>query len=180
MSSSLSAQCLSCGEEFEIGIGSFLERPGSLKCPACGARPTTNRSQVLANGLEDLLSGLSGLATKFKFDLQLESDQLPPPWGGTPERQLVEDRGDDEGLVVLSTMTTKKMSLRGTKRTRTSTMTTKTLMMIFSKTTRMMTTSCRLRAKMSPFAFSKTVVWLSALGSFTTSKCSKAFCDHHE
>ncbi len=79
--SSISFQCTSCDGDFDLVIAHLLERPESIKCPHCNARPNANRASAFAHALYDLCNAISALRTKVRFELNLESDLLPPPWG---------------------------------------------------------------------------------------------------
>ncbi len=94
-------QCAACKGDFELDITHFLERPTALKCSHCGAKPTSNRSHSLAQALDDLLSAMAAVRRKVQFELQLDSDALPPPYGPTEEEEqsgtmLDEDEMDDD------------------------------------------------------------------------------------
>ena len=102
-------QCAACDGDFDIEMLHLLERPGALKCPHCGNRPQTHRAQQFAQALEDVLTAMAALRPKVRFELQLDSDALPPPYGGDDETdgglgRLDDDDDDDdeEGLGELS------------------------------------------------------------------------------
>ncbi len=99
-SNSISFQCMSCDGEFEVGITHLLERPNALKCTQCGARPPAHRCHALAQALDDLLSAMSAVRSKLHFELALDTDELPPPYGpaeGASEGSLTSGEDDDEG-----------------------------------------------------------------------------------
>ncbi len=79
--SSITFQCQSCGTEFEVGIEHLLERPNALKCSNCGAKPTASRNRAFAQSLEELLSAMAALRSKVAFELRLNTEELPPPFG---------------------------------------------------------------------------------------------------
>ena len=83
--SSITFQCQSCGADFEVGIEHLLERPNAIKCNACGAKPTASRNRAFAQSLEELLSAMAGLRGKVSFELTLNTEELPPPFGGTDQ-----------------------------------------------------------------------------------------------
>ncbi len=93
-------QCAACDGDFDIELLHMLERPGALKCPHCGNRPQAHRAQQLAQALEDLLTAMAALRPKVKFELQLETDTLPAPYGGNdgsePGLGGLDDDDDDD------------------------------------------------------------------------------------
>ena len=93
-------QCASCDGDYDIEIIHLLERPGALKCPHCSTRPQAHRAQQLAQALEDLMTSMAALRPKVRFELQLDSDALPPPYGGDDEDaglgRLDDDDDDDD------------------------------------------------------------------------------------
>lgn len=97
---SITFQCQSCEAEFEVGIEHLLERPNALKCPSCGSKPTASRNRAFAQSLEELLSAMAALRSKVSFELTLNTEALPPPFGGSDEEGeggLVAGSDDDIG-----------------------------------------------------------------------------------
>jgi DNA-directed RNA polymerase subunit RPC12/RpoP len=94
--STITFQCAACEGDFELKIAHLVERPNALKCPHCGNKPSQHRAHAFAQGLDDLLSAMNGLKAKFHFELSLDNEELPAPYGAT-----VEDV-DDAGLGSLS------------------------------------------------------------------------------
>ena len=94
-------QCASCDGDFDIEIIHLLERPGALKCPHCGNRPQAHRAQQFAQSLEDVLTAMAALRSKVRFELQLDTDALPAPYGGDDESDAglgrLDDDDDDDG-----------------------------------------------------------------------------------
>lgn len=74
-------QCASCDGDYDIEIERLLDRPSSLKCPHCDARPRAHRAQQLAQALDDMLTVMAALRAKVRFELHLDSDALPEPYG---------------------------------------------------------------------------------------------------
>jgi DNA-directed RNA polymerase subunit RPC12/RpoP len=89
-------QCASCDGDFDIDVIHLLERPGALKCPHCGNRPQAHRAQQFAQALEDVLTAMAALRPKARFELQLDTDALPPPYGADEEEDGGLGRLDDE------------------------------------------------------------------------------------
>ena len=81
--SSITFQCQSCEADFDVGIEHLLERPNAIKCTNCGAKPTASRNRAFAQSLEELLSAMAALRSKVSFELTLNTEELPPPFGGS-------------------------------------------------------------------------------------------------
>lgn len=94
-------QCASCDGDYDIEIVHLLERPGALKCPHCGTRPQAHRAQQFAQALEDVLTAMAALRSKARFELQLDTDALPAPYGGDDDADAglgrLDDDDDDDG-----------------------------------------------------------------------------------
>lgn len=96
MSSNISFQCMSCEGDFEVNITHLLERPNAIKCSHCGARPPAHRCHALAQSLDDLLSAMAGIRTKVHFELSLDTDELPAPYGTKDAGSSLADDEDDD------------------------------------------------------------------------------------
>lgn len=99
----ISFECQACEADFEIEIPKLVESPESLKCPNCDAHPPAHRSHAFATALEDLLAAIAGVRRKVRFELALNSQELPPPYGALEEGESGldfedEDERDDEDL----------------------------------------------------------------------------------
>ena len=89
-------ECTSCNGDFELNVTHFLERPNSLKCPHCGARPSSARCHALAQALDDLFSAMGAVSNKVRFELTVANDELPAPYGLTEEEEAAGDLGLEE------------------------------------------------------------------------------------
>jgi hypothetical protein len=78
---SISFQCTSCDADFEFEIPRIIDRPTALKCPNCNAKPPAHRAHALGTALEDLLSAMAAIRTKVRFEISLDTEELPPPYG---------------------------------------------------------------------------------------------------
>jgi DNA-directed RNA polymerase subunit RPC12/RpoP len=94
---SISFQCTSCDADFELEIPRVIDRPTALKCPNCNARPPAHRAHALGTAIEDLLSAMAAIRTKVRFELSLDTEELPPPYGPAEpaEGQGLGDLADD-------------------------------------------------------------------------------------
>ena len=96
-------ECMACNGDFEVNVTHFLERPNSLKCSHCGARPSSNRCHALAQALDDLLGAMAAVRNKIHFELNIDNDALPAPYGGSDDSDvglgnLDEDEEEGEDL----------------------------------------------------------------------------------
>ncbi|MBK6684197.1 MAG: hypothetical protein IPG45_06970 [Deltaproteobacteria bacterium] len=96
MSSNINFQCMSCEGDFEVNITHLLERPNAIKCSHCGARPPAHRCHALAQSLDDLLSAMAGIRSKVHFELALDTDELPAPYGKKDAGSVLADDEDDD------------------------------------------------------------------------------------
>jgi DNA-directed RNA polymerase subunit RPC12/RpoP len=96
--SSINFECAECNGDFEIDIVRIIERPGSLKCTHCSGRPTAAQSQAFAQALEDVLSAMASLRGKLQFELHVDSEELPPPYGVSEQEAAggLSDFDDDD------------------------------------------------------------------------------------
>ncbi|MEQ8275483.1 MAG: hypothetical protein RMA76_33070 [Deltaproteobacteria bacterium] len=99
--STITFQCNSCEADFDVNITQLLERPTAIKCSHCGARPSSNRCHSFAQALDDLLTAMAALRSKVQFELNLDNDELPPPYGPSDDEGggalgLVRSGDDDE------------------------------------------------------------------------------------
>lgn len=100
---SIAFECMSCNGDFEVNVTHFLERPNSLKCSHCNARPSSNRCHALAQALDDLFAAMGAVRNKVRFELNVDNDALPAPYGMTEEEgaagslgALGDDDDDDD------------------------------------------------------------------------------------
>ncbi len=85
--SNITFQCVSCGADFEVEMTSIIEKSKTIKCPNCDAKPAAGRVHSFALALEELISCMAGLRTKVRFELTLDTDDLPPPYGPAEEEE---------------------------------------------------------------------------------------------
>ncbi len=83
--STITFQCTSCEADFDVNVTQLLERPTAIKCSHCSSRPSSNRCHSFAQALDDLLTAMSALRSKVQFELNLDNDDLPPPYGPSDE-----------------------------------------------------------------------------------------------
>ena len=83
--STITFQCVSCEADFDVNVTQLLERPTAIKCSHCGSRPSANRCHSFAQALDDMLTSIASLRSKVQFELNLDSEDLPPPYGPSEE-----------------------------------------------------------------------------------------------
>jgi DNA-directed RNA polymerase subunit RPC12/RpoP len=83
--SNITFQCVSCGADFEVEMTAVIEKSKTIKCPNCDAKPAAGRVHSFALALEELISCMAGLRTKVRFEITLDTDDLPPPYGPAEE-----------------------------------------------------------------------------------------------
>src|SRR5215212_8713967 len=92
--------CQSCEASFEAELAELLEDP-ALQCPNCDVRAPRAAVEGVTNALDELFSQLALLRRKFTAVLEVESDDLPPPYDGENRRAAAagedeEDEDDEE------------------------------------------------------------------------------------
>lgn len=85
--STITFQCTSCDADYELEIPQLLEKTQKIKCPNCGTAPTAGRSHAFLLALEELLSCMAGMRSKVHFELNLDTEELPPPFGVTEDAE---------------------------------------------------------------------------------------------
>jgi DNA-directed RNA polymerase subunit RPC12/RpoP len=96
--SSITFQCVSCGADFEVEMTSIIEKSKTIKCPNCDAKPAAGRVHSFALALEELISCMAGLRTKVRFEVSLDTDDLPPPYGPAEDEETGLTAFEDEDL----------------------------------------------------------------------------------
>jgi hypothetical protein len=85
-------ECIACETDFDLEIERLVDKPLALKCPACGNHPPAHRCHALAGAVAHLATAMANVRKKLRFEITLETDELPPPHGPA------EDVDDDSGL----------------------------------------------------------------------------------
>lgn len=93
---SITFECMACGADYDHEIPAIVERPSVLKCPNCSAHPPAHRAHALATALEDLMAAMAAVRKKIRFEVALETDELPPPYGPAEEEETGLDFEDGE------------------------------------------------------------------------------------
>ena len=99
-------QCQKCEESFGVDISDLSSDP-TLRCPSCGAHAPGEMVEALVGALEDLFAAIAPLRRKFTVSVEIDSEELPPPYDEAPavapkaalldeEESEDEEEGEDE------------------------------------------------------------------------------------
>jgi DNA-directed RNA polymerase subunit RPC12/RpoP len=104
----LELQCQKCEESFSMDVSDLSTEP-ELRCPSCGAHAPADLVENLIAALEEVFAAMSPLRRKFTSSLEIDSEDLPPPYDEAPavvaktplldeEETEDEDEAEDEEL----------------------------------------------------------------------------------
>ncbi len=93
-------QCQKCEESFGVDISDLSSDP-TLRCPSCGAHAPGEQVEALVGALEDLFAVITPLRRKFTMAVEINSEELPPPYDEAPAAArkaalLDEEESEDE------------------------------------------------------------------------------------
>ncbi len=102
----LDLNCQKCEESFSLELTELQAEP-EIRCPGCNARAATGQIETLIEALDDLFAAVAPLRRKFQVTLEIDSEDLPPPYDEEPsvgkakvadpdEEDEDEDEADDE------------------------------------------------------------------------------------
>ena len=102
----LEFQCQKCEESFSLDIGDVQSDP-VLRCPGCGTRAPDEQVESVVGALEELFAALAPLRRKFSTNVEVNSEDMPPPYDEAPtvtrkaalldeEDSEDEDEGDED------------------------------------------------------------------------------------
>ena len=98
----LEFQCQKCEESFSLDVADVQSDP-VLRCPGCGIRAADEQVEAVVSGLEELFAALAPLRRKFSTSVDVNSEDMPPPYDEaptvSPKAALLdeEDSEDEEG-----------------------------------------------------------------------------------
>ena len=75
----LDLQCQKCEESFSLDVSDLQSDP-TLRCPGCGARAPEEQVEAVVGGLEELFGALAPLRRKFSCAVEVNSEDMPPPY----------------------------------------------------------------------------------------------------
>src|SRR5439155_25990689 len=93
-------QCQKCEESFGLDISDLGNDP-TLRCPSCGAHAPGDQVEGLVGGLEELFASIAPIRRKFTLAVEVNSEELPPPYDEAPTvahkaALLDEEESEDE------------------------------------------------------------------------------------
>jgi DNA-directed RNA polymerase subunit RPC12/RpoP len=98
----LEFQCQKCEESFSLDVSDVQSDP-VLRCPGCGTRAPDEQVEAVVTALEEMFAALAPLRRKFTTSVEVNSEDMPPPYDETPavtrKAALLdeEDSEDEEG-----------------------------------------------------------------------------------
>jgi DNA-directed RNA polymerase subunit RPC12/RpoP len=72
-----------CEESFSLDISDVQADP-VLRCPGCGTRAPDEQVEAVIGGLEELFAALAPLRRKFSCNVEVNSEDMPPPYDEKP------------------------------------------------------------------------------------------------
>lgn len=103
----LDLQCQKCEESFSVEVATVISDP-NLRCPGCGARAPEEQVESMVSALEELFAALAPMRRKFSVAVEIDSEDMPPPYDETEvvrkkaaalldeEESEDEDEGEEE------------------------------------------------------------------------------------
>jgi uncharacterized Zn finger protein len=96
----LDLQCQKCEESFSADVSDLSSDP-TLRCPSCGAHAPGEQVEALVGAMEDLFAVISPVRRKFTVAVEINSEELPPPYDEAPAvarkaALLDEEESEDE------------------------------------------------------------------------------------
>jgi DNA-directed RNA polymerase subunit RPC12/RpoP len=96
----LEFQCQKCEDSFSLEFSDLGTEP-ELRCPGCGAHAPEEQVENLLAALEEVFAAMAPLRRKFISSVELDSEDLPPPYDEAPSVArkaplLDEEESEDE------------------------------------------------------------------------------------
>jgi DNA-directed RNA polymerase subunit RPC12/RpoP len=96
----LELQCQKCEESFSSDVSDLSSDP-TLRCPSCGAHAAGEQVEALVGAMEDLFAAITPVRRKFMLSVEVNSEELPPPYDEAPAvarkaALLDEEESEDE------------------------------------------------------------------------------------
>jgi DNA-directed RNA polymerase subunit RPC12/RpoP len=79
----LEFQCQKCEESFSMDVSDVQSDP-VLRCPGCGTRAPDEQVEAVVAGLEEVFAALAPLRRKFSTSVEVNSEDMPPPYDEEP------------------------------------------------------------------------------------------------
>ncbi len=95
----LDFQCVKCEESFSLDFSDISNDSALLRCPGCGARAPDEQIELIVSSLEELFGAIAALRRKFTAVVEINSEDLPPPYDEAPliaKKAALLDEDDSE------------------------------------------------------------------------------------
>ncbi|HET7788487.1 MAG TPA: hypothetical protein VFL36_21110 [Myxococcales bacterium] len=79
----LELQCQKCEEAFSLDVADVQSDP-VLRCPGCGTRAPDEQVEAVVGALEEMFAALAPLRRKFTVAVEVNSEDMPPPYDEAP------------------------------------------------------------------------------------------------
>ena len=79
----LEFQCQKCEESFSLDVSDVQTDP-TLRCPGCGTRAPEEQVETVVGALEEIFAALAPLRRKFSCAVEVNSEDMPPPFDEQP------------------------------------------------------------------------------------------------
>jgi DNA-directed RNA polymerase subunit RPC12/RpoP len=79
----LDFQCQKCEESFSLDVSDVQSDP-TLRCPGCGTRAPEEQVETVVGALEEVFAALAPLRRKFSTSVEVNSEDMPPPYDERP------------------------------------------------------------------------------------------------
>jgi DNA-directed RNA polymerase subunit RPC12/RpoP len=79
----LELQCQKCEEAFSLDVVDVQSDP-VLRCPGCGTRAPDEQVEAVVGSLEEMFAALAPLRRKFTVSVEVNSEDMPPPYDEAP------------------------------------------------------------------------------------------------
>jgi DNA-directed RNA polymerase subunit RPC12/RpoP len=94
----LDFQCQKCEESFSLDVADVQSDP-TLRCPGCGTRAPEEQVETVVGALEEVFAALAPLRRKFSTSVEVNSEDMPPPYDERPvvaSKPVLLDEEDSE------------------------------------------------------------------------------------
>jgi hypothetical protein len=91
----LDLTCQACDASFELDLAELLDEP-RIQCPSCDARTSTAVAEGLSSALDELLGQVARMRRRFQAVLEVDSEDLPPPYDRGRMRTLADEDTEPE------------------------------------------------------------------------------------
>lgn len=85
--------CQSCEDSFDVDYASLTEEAKGLKCPNCSKKLSASETDDLVTAIDELLGQVAALRKRFSINLEIDAEDLPPPYDSDTKKAI---RGDDD------------------------------------------------------------------------------------